>query len=319
MNRPAPQMPATGRSFRRVFTRALGRFRVVRMVAWQVRAVLRPGRTRAPGGSNRIPDPGGRFGDVDVRQVCSNLRSDGLSAGLTLPDSEVQEILEFADSAVLFADRRERHGFAPADYDSACSVLGKKILVAQYFNVERDCTAVQRISTDPVVRSIAAGYLRSEPVLVGVNLWWTYPVMASAADRDLHAHRFHRDVDALGFVKFFFYLTNVEPGDGGHVCAVGTHRRLVAPRLSDRFLLRRLSDEELSAACPSVEIRELVGPPGTGFVEDTFCFHKGLTPTRRARLVLQIEFALHDDGMMHDRRPSTELALLAPAEPGSRS
>ena len=49
---------------------------------------------------------------------------------------------------------------------------------------------------------------------------------------------------------------------------------------------------------------------GFGFIEDPLCFHKGLTPTERDRLLLQIEFATTDYGMQNDNRETSSLQVL---------
>jgi hypothetical protein len=67
----------------------------------------------------------------------------------------------------------------------------------------------------------------------------------------------------------------------------------------------------VAATYPKERIVEITAPAGTGFAEDTLCIHKGLTPTRTPRLLLQVQYALFDYGTMHDRRNSTELRSIA--------
>lgn len=40
----------------------------------------------------------------------------------------------------------------------------------------------------------------------------------------------------------------------------------------------------------------ICGKAGFGFAEDTFCFHKAMIPTRKDRLMLQIQFARKNYG-----------------------
>jgi hypothetical protein len=153
--------------------------------------------------------------------------------------------------------------------------------------------------------SIAAEYLKSMPVFVGTNLWWTFAVNALEEDRDKHAHLYHRDVDDFRFLKLFFYLTNVEPGDGAHVCVVASHIRPPSIRFGDKWNIRRYSDAEVRAFYPNEQIVEICGTAGTGFAENTLCVHKGLTPKTDHRLILQLQFGLFDYQVMHDiREPS---------------
>jgi hypothetical protein len=75
--------------------------------------------------------------------------------------------------------------------------------------------------------------------------------------------------------------------------------------------IRRYTDEEISSEHPANRVVEICAPAGTGFAEDTLCIHKGLTPTRTPRLLLQVQYALFDYGVMHDRRAPSELRSMA--------
>ena len=189
--------------------------------------------------------------------------------------------------------------------------LGKPVLVAQYFNTAAECPVIRQVIDDPWLNWVAGRYLDSLPVFVGVNLWWTFPVDAPEEDRDRHAHLFHRDVDDFRFFKFFFYLTDVQSGDGGHVCVVGSHLQPPLVRAGDRWNIRRYSDAEVEACYPKERVVEVVGPAGTGFAENTMCAHKGRTPSQSPRLLLQVQFALFDYGVMHDYRNPEALRLIA--------
>jgi hypothetical protein len=55
-------------------------------------------------------------------------------------------------------------------------------------------------------------------------------------------------------------------------------------------------DEEIEGHYPAEDIRVICGKAGTGFAEDTFCFHKGQAPRSQDRLMLQVRFGLRDYG-----------------------
>jgi hypothetical protein len=257
------------------------------------------------------------FATVSRADLVEQLRKEGVAPGLTLPQSVVDEIVDFASRTECFADRKPEFGFRLRDRAAAEAHLKKTILVAQYFNTEAGCAAVRRLAEDPALRWIAGSYLRSVPTFVGANLWWTFPVVPLERDRDLHAHLFHRDVDDFRFFKFFFYLTPVEKGDGAHVCVASSHENPPVSKLGDRWNLRRYSDIEIARTYPPANILEICGPAGTGFAENTLCIHKGLTPTDRPRLLLQLQYSLFDYGVMHDRRETSSLRMIA-TDAGSR-
>ena len=74
--------------------------------------------------------------------------------------------------------------------------------------------------------------------------------------------------------------------------------------------IRRYADAEIEQTYDPVAIREICGQAGTGFAENTLCIHKGRTPVRHPRLLLQLQFAMFDYGVMHDRRRQQDLSLL---------
>jgi hypothetical protein len=251
------------------------------------------------------------FRGLDLGKFVSDLEVNGVALGLNLPSSILDEILDFSSRNPCYADRDASRGFMLEQRADAQRNLGKPILLAQYFNTERHCNAVARLMCDPVLQAIAGRYLQSVPTLVGANLWWTFAVDALPEDRDRHAHLFHRDVDDFRFFKFFFYLTDVPPGEGAHVCVESSHRNPPEFRTSDRWLLRRFSDSEIESKYSASKILEICGPAGTGFAENTLCIHKGRTATSKHRLTLHLQFALFDYGIAHDRCDASALSLIA--------
>jgi hypothetical protein len=242
------------------------------------------------------------FVGVDSGTFTETLKRDGVSLGLRLPASVVQNLITFSDSALCYADRNPKLGFHVAEKEAAEVIFGRPILLAQYYNTAQQNPLIKELQSDPFLKLVAAKYLGSIPTHVGTNVWWTFPVQASEEDRAKHAHFYHADVDDFAFLKFFFYLTDVESGDGSHVCVPGTHRAPVVSRLSDYWTVRRYDDNEINttyAHGPNSPM-EITGEAGTGFAEDTLCVHKGMTPVRNARLLLQIQYALFDYGVQRD-------------------
>jgi hypothetical protein len=310
MSRLSHLVQALGAQPSYTLMRGVARFATVRNVVGQSRRVLQAGRLRAylAGCEARMTET--LFGQVDRVDFVRRLREDGVAFGLKLPPELTAEIVAYAAQHPCYADRQPSAGFRVEDRLRAEAALGKAVLVAQYFNAAAQCPAVTRLLDDPALQWIAGDYMESVPTFVGANLWWTFPVQALEEDRDRHAHLFHRDVDDFRFFKFFFYLTDVERGDGAHVCVVASHRRPPMLRAGDRWNIRRYSDAEVERSFPAEKIVEICGPAGTGFAENTLCVHKGLTPQREPRLLLQLQYALFDYGVMHDRRDPSVLQLV---------
>lgn len=52
----------------------------------------------------------------------------------------------------------------------------------------------------------------------------------------------------------------------------------------------RKSDAQIASRYTSSDVLTIEGPAGTGFLEDTSCYHKALPPLERMRLLLQIRY-----------------------------
>ena len=159
---------------------------------------------------------------------------------------------------------------------------------------------VQRLAVDPTIRAVAHAYLRAVPVNDLVAMWWTvaHGEVSSAA-----AQMFHYDLDRTRFLKFFFYLSDVEADTGPHVFVRGSHRERPAGFFQDR----RFTDDEVAAAFPPETVMELTGRRGTIMAVDTSGLHKGKHPDHGDRLVLQIEYSVSLFGAEYTELPRTEL------------
>jgi hypothetical protein len=290
--------------------RMLARFGVVRHTVVASRALLHRRRLESFMRDCESRMHESVFPALDRAAFVRDLRENGVAFGLTLPAALVDEIGAWADANPSFADRMEARGVRPGQLAAAEKALQKPVLLTQYFNARTGCPAIDKLASDPALNWIAAAYLRSVPTFVGSNLWWTYAVDATAEDRNVHAHLFHRDVDDFSFFKFFFYLTDVSPGEGAHVLVRGSHRRPPARSFADRWNIRRYSDAEIAATYAPADVLEITGEAGTGFAENTLCIHKGRTPATSARLLLQLQYALFDYGTLHDERDPAKLSFI---------
>lgn len=279
--------------------RSVARFGVVRNAVKGARSVSHKSRWDTYCDEQRRRMPESLIQGPSPDTFADTLDRDGVALGLQLSPSAVDELRNIAETSICYADRIPDRGFPPAQREEAERALGKPILLAQYFNLDQN-PIVARLRDDPYLRLVAARYLRSMPTHVSTNMWWTFPVVASDEDRRKHAHYFHNDIDDYAFMKFFIYLTDVDADDGAHVCVPGSHREPLIKQTSDYWKIRRYTDEEVAQAYGKDKILYIGGKKGTVFAEDTLCIHKGNTPTRNARLVLQFQYALFDYTIQRD-------------------
>ena len=120
-------------------------------------------------------------------------------------------------------------------------------------------------------------------MLLNSQIWYTFPQESKAKH---HNFGFHYDIDDYRFLKFFFYLDDVDENTGPHVIIESSHKESSI----FKFFNRRISDEVAESKYKN-KIKVMLGKPGQGFAEDTFCYHKGTYPLKR-RLILQVQFGI---------------------------
>jgi hypothetical protein len=148
---------------------------------------------------------------------------------------------------------------------------------------------VQALLADMSFAAIAQDYLGARPVCDVLGLWW-HTAFSDRPDAEA-AQYFHFDMDRLKWLKFFIYLTDVEPTNGPHSFVAGSHATGAISRTLLRKGYARLSDEEVALEFEPRDIIEFVAARGTILAEDTRGLHKGKHVTQGDRLVLQFQFS----------------------------
>lgn len=267
--------------------RILGRFRSVRrFVSLVSRVRSSPATLLATYDLTRSA-----FEDLDVQTAIRCLKTDGIYVGLKLPHTLIDEVKSYAEHATCYGNGDKTCGFQNSRRADAEAQTGRRFVTSFYFNNRLSCPAIARLVLDEKLQAIAAGYLGRKPVFLGSQVWWSYAENSAPCGRIEYGQTYHFDLDDYAFVKFFFYLTDVDERSGPHVYVRGTTRRL---KLRHQRVVRRMSDEEVESVYGTENVQILCGKAGDGFVEDTYGIHKGIPPTGRDRLLLQIQYGLTD-------------------------
>jgi hypothetical protein len=143
---------------------------------------------------------------------------------------------------------------------------------------------------DPVLRAIVHCYLGHEPRRMLPLLSWSFASSMPDDERRRLRHHvidYHYDVEGFNFVYASFYITDCDRYSGAHVMRKRSHNRKPL-----RMLLGSVTASEASVHAEYGRENELVieGPAGTGFVQDTSCYHRASSPTRGDRLMLALRF-----------------------------
>ena len=257
---------------------------------------------RTPTDAWRISNPqASRFADLaEVDQAVAGVREHGFYVFTRTAGTEITDaIRQFAEQAPCVA---RGAGQPAAVYPRSNPGVGR-------YDIEEvvalQCPEIQEFVTDPVLALVAQKYL-GQPVLMDeVAFWWT--TSKRNDDADTNAQLFHQDRDRLSFLKFFIYLTDVEPDTGPHVYIDGSHKALPWSLRGDG----RKSDQAVRDAGLWDRVTELCGPAGTLMAVDTIGLHKGKTPERGDRLALENEFSTSLFGMDYQLPDFTPTALTA--------
>ncbi len=244
------------------------------------------------------------FPYLNNKNIYRTLCQDGLYLGINLPEQIVQEIITFAYSTPCYANLDPQKGFFYSDKEQVKQ--NTTLFTAQYFNTSV-CPAIHALSMDPTLREIAALYFDAEPVFTGSRLWWNFVVSNDQPyDSNKTITFFHYDLDDYACLRFFFYLTDVSQYSGPHICVRGSHRK--KSFLHKVLPVKRRSDHHILTYYSSEKVSYITGDQGFGFAEDTACYHKASRPFDQDRLMLQIQFAMHDYGLHNDKKDPSLLA-----------
>jgi hypothetical protein len=144
---------------------------------------------------------------------------------------------------------------------------------------------IQKLLFDKSLLCFAQEYLGVKPILDLVAFWWSVPF--SGKGKSAAAQMYHFDMDRIKFLKFFFYITDVDTNNGPHCFVRGSHKNLPKSLARDG----RFTDEEIEKVYGANELIEICGSKGSIIAVDTRGFHKGKELLNGKRLIFQIEFA----------------------------
>jgi hypothetical protein len=264
----------------------LGRFKTVRMTYGGVRRLL-DGPLTIPGkhdGRSTL------FPEANVDHIIKTISEEAVFVGLKLPADIVAEIDAFGRSEPLHTMYAPNGPtFRYADVRRGIAADGRSVPIGGIREPCR-CPAVQSIVDDPVLRAIVTGYLGHEPRRIMTILDWSFASDFTDEERRQLRHHvidYHYDVGGFNFVYASFYITDTDRNSGAHVMMKRSHnkkplRMLLGSAVASQDAVRRTYGIE----------NEIIieGLAGTGFVQDTSCYHRATPPTHGDRLMLAVRF-----------------------------
>jgi hypothetical protein len=252
---------------------------------------------KRPHSESNIETKNSLFNELNTNKITESLKTDGLYLNIKLPQQTVKEIVNFAESAKYLGNANFRYSFHLCEKNLAEQKHQQTFFSAHHFNPSQQCEAIAKLERDPLLWKVAAKYLETDPVLIGSRIWWTFATKQKLSESVKGFFRFHYDLEDYRFIKFMFYLTDVDTNSAPHVCVRGSHKN---KKLQHQFsLLREREDREIVNFYGKEKIEIICGKAGFGFVEDFYCFHKAMIPKNKNRLMLEIKFAMNDYGLFY--------------------
>lgn len=225
----------------------------------------------------------GKLNEFDLQGITAEIRENGYFIfNKFLPFDICDRITEFAlkTPAKLIPARN--------DIDEKIVYNREKPVTTKYEFATEDivkCPELQTLITDESLLAVANEYFQSKPFQDMVSMWWSSSLNCNA-DSEV-AQMYHYDMDRIKFLKFFFYLTDVDTKTGPHCFIKTSHRKRPKPL---RYY-GRISDEEVFQHYDKEMEVEITGKKGTIMVVDTSGLHKGKTLVEKDRLIFQIEYS----------------------------
>ncbi len=224
----------------------------------------------------------GQLSEQELSKVVSDIEKNGFCVfDAKLKEEDVNALVNFSLGLNAELIPPANNGTTTSRYDRA------NVLSPRYQFNESDVysnTIVQELATDATLFAVAQKYLKCKPIQDLTAMWWSAAFTKEASSEA--AQLYHFDMDRFKFIKFFFYLTDVDSSNGPHCYVRGTHKFMPEVLWKDG----RIQDVEIAACYGKEDILEITGKKGTIMAVDTRGLHKGKVLEKGERLILQFEF-----------------------------
>lgn len=185
-------------------------------------------------------------------------------------------------------DRSEAREFLlPADLEQGQAAFRDRTNFGAVADLFVRCPMAIRFALDQRYLALAGAYLGCPPAIGGGNLRKSF--LNDLPDFDTLF--FHSDRNSPRFLKFFFYLHDVDEGHGPFAYVRGSHRQKFKGWRSKY----RWSHDEIAAVYGADSILLMTAQMGDVVVADTTGFHRGTKVTSGDRSMLTVDYVVHQE------------------------
>lgn len=223
-----------------------------------------------------------------VDDIVQALEEKSVSLCMTIPEEACQKLVEMSKQSKLGHDSCPE-AFYYHDIHDHRLPNGKPAILVDVLDAH-SYPLVQDIVSDEHVLLALERYMGYRPTKADSRIVWSFVCPWGDKER-IEAGQtivYHFDSYDYNFVYAFYYLTKVDHSIGAHMMVCGSHGKKAMS-----WLLRTASQPEdvLVARYGANSLLTLEGPPGYGFLQDSSCYHKALTPISADRFILIIRYS----------------------------
>ena len=143
------------------------------------------------------------------------------------------------------------------------------------------------LAFDDMLVGIASEYFNCLPAIGTVNMKKTKLNNHQPADALLY----HSDSNSIKFLKFFFYLNDVDIDGGPFTYIQGSHKKKFFG-WQEKY---RWSDNEIEGAYGKESVKHLTANVGDLIICNVTGFHKGLKPRNKERTMYTVNYTIHPE------------------------
>ena len=260
----------------------LGRFKLIRQLTKKFRALVNKEKIIIHSNNNYLTD------QVDLSNILEKLNKEGYCEGLKLNKDVLDKLLLLSSSSD-YIDSNNRIFKSIKSIDEYNNKNNKPCCLLKLTNVELNKLA-NNISRDKYLLNLVNNYLGYINKIESKVQWSTVCNTTNDwREENGQTVTYHYDVHDLNFVYVFFYLTDCNVSSGAHQIIKGSH-------VKKNFFTHlvgsvKQTEKDLKQYFIEDKFITIEGQKGSGFIEDTSCFHRALPPLDKPRLTLQIRYS----------------------------
>ena len=260
----------------------LGRFKLIRQLTKKFRAFVNKEKIIIHSNNNYLTD------QVDLSNTLEKLNKEGYCEGLKLNKDVLDKLLLLSSSSD-YIDSNNRIFKSLKSINEYNNKNNKPCCLLKLTNVELNKLA-NNISRDKYLLNLVNNYLGYINKIESKVQWSTVCNTTNDwREENGQTVTYHYDVHDLNFVYVFFYLTDCNVSSGAHQIIKGSH-------VKKNFFTHlvgsvKQTEKDLKQYFIEDKFITIEGQKGSGFIEDTSCFHRALPPLDKPRLTLQIRYS----------------------------